>query len=373
MAHVVSLQNLDVVAVMGLAICVAVLPLIDWQRECPIFALTCCQIGLCALGQYRFPWWGTGKDYSFWDALLAWRNIGIAFWAVQLCLAVVQPEIIAPRAVERLRNNAIIQWGFVVAGFIAGAERGSLPIKGVCAATLVAMITVRLVVLANHLESIGESARAAELMSAGVQSLLAGPCLGAMVGLACRTKLDASASASASASEELEWLRNHAERLEAARQQELEERARATLAFASAGGAPLSAANDGVKLRQVTSSYVKLRQVTAGGAPLSAANDGVKFEDRLSLPAESSYGSTSELQELHAELHDVAAAPSHKPLELDESKRLVPPIPVRTLNIRKARQDALWRTLAESGLRVTPGTTDGSQSGAGSSSTSFPP
>ena len=344
MAHVVSLQNLDVVAVMGLAICVAVLPLIDWQRECPIFALTCCQIGLCALGQYRFPWWGTGKDYSFWDALLAWRNIGIAFWAVQLCLAVVQPEIIAPRAVERLRNNAIIQWGFVVAGFIAGAERGSLPIKGVCAATLVAMITVRLVVLANHLESIGESARAAELMSAGVQSLLAGPCLGAMVGLACRTKLDASASASASASEELEWFRNHAERLEAARQQELEERARATLAFAS-----------------------------AGGAPLSAANDGVKFEDRLSLPAESSYGSTSELQELHAELHDVAAAPSHKPLELDESKRLVPPIPVRTLNIRKARQDALWRTLAESGLRVTPGTTDGSQSGAGSSSTSFPP
>ena len=233
-----SLANLDVLTVLTLIGGAMVITCLHDRRADHIgILLSVLTVLLLALSRFLLAWWdieGRGRD---WRSYLLWRNIGVFFWLLQLVYALTHgPEVVAAvhQRLTSVRPANLIMFTNVLAGFLMGAEPGALHVKLATGALLIVLISARLYVLFRCAPSTLAAATpnaAEEMLQRGLVSLLLAPLLGCLMGLVTRCRLDAqreklnelesALAAQAVEADELNWLRNHAFELEAARKQSL--------------------------------------------------------------------------------------------------------------------------------------------------------
>ena len=207
----------------------------DMEVELFTTMVTGVTIALCGAGRYYLAWWDTDRLYSDWRHYLAWRNIGLSFWCVQLLVAFSDSQrhaIVVHARLSTLSEGTVVMYTFLIAGFLAGVEPGDMRTKLATAFAIVAVIAMRLFVLAHALQPLEDgAARASQLMLKGSTNLIVSPVIGSIIGLITRTRLDAQSArmeemAAALAEktyndEEIRWLREHAFELESARKEAL--------------------------------------------------------------------------------------------------------------------------------------------------------
>ena len=363
-------SNVDSIVIITILLLLVLCLFYDWTHEGVIIAIMICQIVVFTFSRAAIAWWANNHEVgnTRLASLLAWRNVGIVFHFSQLLVALSPwAESIAPLALKRLRDSTIVfPMTCLMVGFLCGVEPGTHKAKARGASVIVALIAMRLLVLARALGAANSSrssrsgtssplvpsasalysysgenaADQRELLAGGFRTLLCAPLLGAAIGMAVRTKLEQQSS-------EISRLQEHASNLEAARHEALMNRRR--LPGSSHHPAPRNASDANPPPPPPPPQHLPPQRNGCGGA---GCNVGAGCSRVRGASSVSSYGST--LAELEAyESGPESEDPHPPPPPLPSEAFLRVPSPPRQAVSRAERDAVLWRTLQESGLELT--------------------